>query len=509
MCKNDFNKGAFEMTSAKRLKTLLAVSSIAALTAAGGALAEPQGTLSYATMIQLNNWDPLVKTGQTYTAIPYEGLLQVAQDGYTLEPRLATDWELTPTELKLTLREGVVFHDGEPFDAEAVKANFEWIRDSGTQWASGLQVVSDIIIEGPHSLTIKLSSPTPTMADRLATRGYYMVSPKHLETGNWDIPVGTGPWVYDAGASQFGTREVFTLFEDYWNLDNVGVDSIVVHVMQEPGVALNALRTNLVQAAEMITSQIEAAEAQGFGIQVTPTLVQHFLMLDRKETFADVNVRKALCHAVDLHAVTQGAFDGFAEPVSQRFLEGQFGYNPEVKGYSYDPDAARAYLEKAGNPDISLTLPMYPQIQTGMTLIAQMLREVGISANTQMMTTGQYFTYYQSAEYPLQVNTSATESIGPLDYYQFRFSPTGVGNPFRVEVPELDAIVERALAEPDLEAQEAVWQEMIQYIEDHALDCNFYLWMTAWAYNKDHLDSLPTTVMRPSALRYDEVKLKD
>ena len=505
----EFDWEAFEVTTINRTKTLFLAGTIAALAATGSALAEPEGTLNYATMIQLNNWNPLVKTGQTYTAIPYEGLLQVAADGYTLEPRLAIEWDLTPTSLSLTLREGVVFHDGEPFNAEAVKSNLEWIRNSGTQWAAGLQVVSNIVIDGPYSLTIELSSPTPTMADRLATRGYYMVSPAHLETGNWDIPVGTGPWTYDAEASQFGTREVFTLFNDYWNLDEVGVEAIVMHVMQEPGVALNALRTDLVQAAEMITSQVAAAEAEGFGIQVTPTLVQHFLMLDRQETFADENVRKALCHAVDLNAVTQGAFDGFAEPVSQRFLEGQYGYNPDVQGYSYDPEAARSYLEAAGNPEISLTLPMYPQIQTGMTLIAQMLREVGIDANTQMMTTGQYFTYYQSDEYPLQINTSATESIGPLDYYQFRFSPTGTGNPFGVVVPELDAIVERALAETDIDAQEVIWQEMIQYIEDHALDCNFYLWKTAWAYDTDDLDGVPTTVMRPSALRYDEVRLRD
>lgn len=497
------------MKTATRISTFLAASSMLALGAVGTVSAEPKGTLNYATMIQLNNWNPLIKTGQTYTAIPYEGLLQVADDGFTLEPRLATEWELTPTELKLKLREGVIFHDGEPFNAEAVKANLDWIRGSGTQWATGLNVISEIVIDGPYEITLKLSSPTPTMADRLATRGYYMVSPKHIATENWDIPVGTGPWTYDAEASQFQTKEVFKLFDGYWNLDAVGVDSIVMHVMQEPGVALNSLKAGMVQVAEMITSQVKAAEAEGFGIKATPTLVQHFLMLDRKTTFADENVRKALCHAIDVEAIGQGAFDGFAEPVSQRFLEGQYGYNPAVKGYTYDVEAAKKYLAAAGNPEISLTLPMYPQTQTAMTLIAQMLREAGFSPETQMMTTGQYFSYYQSDRYPLQINTSATESIGPLDYYQFRFGPNGVGNPFKVEVPELDAIVERALAEPDRAKQEVIWQEMIQYIEDHALDCNFYLWKTVWAYDESKVEGVESTVMRPSALRYDEMRLKN
>lgn len=474
---------------------------------AGAAAAAPKGTLNYGTQIQLDNWNPLVKSGQTYTNIPYEGLLEVARDGFTLQPKLATEWQLTPTELNLTLREGVVFHDGTPFDAEAVKKNIEWIKGSGTQWAAGLAPISEVVVKDATHLTLKLSRPTPTMADRLATRGMYMVSPKALESGSWDKPVGTGPWTYDADASQRGTKEVFHLNDKYWNLDNVGVDTIVMHVIQDANVALNALRTGVVQAIELPTSVVEAATAAGFKVEKTPTLVQHFLFLDRKTTFADENVRKAVCHAIDLDAVTQAGYDGVAAPVSQRFLEGQYGFNPEVKAYNYDPEAAKKYLAAAGNPQVSLTLPMYPTTATAMTLIAQMLREVGINADTQMMTTGQYFTYYQTDRYPLQINTSATESIGPLDYYQFRFSPTGTGNPFKVTVPELDAIVDRALAEPDAAKQEVIWKEMVKYLYDHALDCNFYLWNTAWGYDPAKIQEPPTTVMRPSALRYDEVRL--
>ena len=113
---------------------------------AGTALAAPKGTLNYGTQIQLDNWNPLVKSGQTYTNIPYEGLLEVARDGFTLQPKLATEWKLSPTELDLTLREGVVFHDGTPFDAEAVKKNIEWIKGSGTQWAAGLAPISEVAV---------------------------------------------------------------------------------------------------------------------------------------------------------------------------------------------------------------------------------------------------------------------------------------------------------------------------------------------------------------------------
>src|ERR1044071_8355344 len=111
------------------------------------AIAAPNGTLNYATQIQNTNWNPLVKSGETHTGIPYEGLLRVGPDGFTLQPHLAKAWELTPTELNLTLQSGVLFHDGTPFNAAAVKSNLEWIKDSGTQWAATLSTVSDIVVK--------------------------------------------------------------------------------------------------------------------------------------------------------------------------------------------------------------------------------------------------------------------------------------------------------------------------------------------------------------------------
>jgi hypothetical protein len=68
--------------------------------------------------------------------------------------------------------------------------------------------------------------------------------------------------------------------------------------------------------------------------------------------------------------------------------------------------------------------------------------------------------------------------------------------------------VERAIEERDNAKQEAIWKEMTKYIHDNALDCNFYLQPTHWAFDPKKIDKLPTTTMRPSALRYDEVVVK-
>lgn len=469
---------------------------------------EANNTLRYGTVTQLSNWDPLRQPGQTYTAIVYEGLVKVAPDGFTVLPGLAESWASTAGSLEFKLRSGVVFHDGTPFDGDAVKKNIERIKNSKSQWAAGFRIVEDVVVKDSTHVILKLSGPAPTLLSRLSTRGAYMVSPAAIADDKWDNAIGTGPWVYDRQGSQLGTKEVFHRFDRYWAPEKAGVETIVLSVLQDPSVALNALRAGEVQLTELESSQLPLAEAEGFRIKGVPSLVQHILFLDRKNIFADENLRKAVCSAADMQAIADASYHGYAKPVSQKMEPGQAGYNPNVKGYGHDLAAAKKYMEATGNPPPSFLLPMHPGNQTAIILFAQQLKAIGIDAQTQLMTTGQFFTYYQTDKYPLQVNSSATESIGPLDYYQFRFAADGTGNPFKVAVPELDAIVARALAEPDPKAQESVWQEMTQYLHDHAHDCGFYEWETTWAFDGKALDDLPVTRMRPGPLRYDEVRLK-
>ena len=198
-----------------------------AVVCGSAAEARPQGTLDYGTVIQLNNWNPLIKPNQTYTGIVYEGLVKVAGDGFTLEPSLATEWKMSADKLDLTLRSGVVFHDGTPFNGEVVKKNIEWVKASGTQWAVGFAPVKEVEVKDDTHITLHLSEPSPTLLQRLASRGAYMVSPKVIDSKSWTMDGGTGPWTYDAAGSQLGTKEVFRYFDRYWAPDKVGVDTVL------------------------------------------------------------------------------------------------------------------------------------------------------------------------------------------------------------------------------------------------------------------------------------------
>ncbi|MGO4840443.1 ABC transporter substrate-binding protein, partial [Rhizobiaceae sp. 2RAB30] len=91
----------------------------------GGALADPSGTLRWGASFEPSGWNPQVQPNTTFIGLVYEGLLQMSPDGVTINPRLAESWSITPTEATFKLRQGVKFHDGTPFNADAVIANIE------------------------------------------------------------------------------------------------------------------------------------------------------------------------------------------------------------------------------------------------------------------------------------------------------------------------------------------------------------------------------------------------
>ncbi len=89
------------------------------------ALAAPSGDLRYGVFIDLRDWNPQTQPNLVFVAPVYEGLLQIKSDGQTPEPGLAEAWQLSPTEITFKLRQGVTFHDGTAFNADAVIANIE------------------------------------------------------------------------------------------------------------------------------------------------------------------------------------------------------------------------------------------------------------------------------------------------------------------------------------------------------------------------------------------------
>jgi len=493
-----------------RLTNTVALSCAAVLGLVGTAMAEPHGTLRWGVGFEPQGWNPQTPPNTTFTQLVYDTLIRIDADGTTLTPGLAESWEITPESLTFTLREGAVFHDGSPVDADAVIANLENVQGAANRWREAVSGIESAVKVDDLTVRIDLRNPSPALPYVFSQRGLAMISPAALEAGTWErTPVGSGPYVYNADASVSGSRYVFDVFAEHWDYDNIGPARVEVVYLPDASSRFNALLAGQVDAADGDPSQMPSAEAAGLVSDTWRTLRYHLIMFDRDGALGDVRVRQAMCKAMPLEHINAARYDGLLNFPSQRFDEGDPSYNPDIQRYEYDIEAARALMAEAGVSQLNLQMPS-PDF---MRVISELTREsfgmIGIDLDVQMMPTPEYFQSFYSGRYPLIINTFNPEMGGMFNYYGFRFSEGGAANTFNVAPPpRLEELYQLALVAPEDE-QPALLQEMAQIIHDEALDCAYFDAVGIVHYNPATIAEIATTTWEPSALRYRDVRMQE
>ena len=473
----------------------------------GLAAAEPAGTLRFGTNQQLDDWETLTKANSTYTSLVYEGLAEMAPDGVAIVPRLATAWKESPTKVEITLRQGVTFHDGTPFDAAAVVKNLERVRDTPGQWRGVMDGVDKFVVVSPSRVDVLLKRPSPNLLPNLARRGAYMVSPKALDSGSWKTaPVGTGPWKHEARDVVKGLRQVVSYYDGYYAPETVGVRRIEVTHINDADSLYNALRTGQVDIVWTNASIATRAEREGMKVSWFPSVLWHLQMMDTVKTFNSTKLRQAVCHAMNPQDYIDAQLGGRGKVHTQRVRQGMPGFNPEVKGYPHDLAKAKQLMAELGNPKPQITLASFDNQRTIAELFKSQMAQIGIEVKLDLMTFGQFFSTFRSGKYAAAILTDSQDT-GPYDYYLSHFAPTGAGNPLGTTFPAVDAAVKEALAAEDPKVQNASWQKMIKVVHDEALDCGFFDYAAYWAYNPKKIAKVVSTVGDVAVFRYADVRL--
>ncbi|BCH23983.1 ABC transporter substrate-binding protein [Mesorhizobium sp. L-8-3] len=295
-----------------------------------------------------------------------EPLAEASFDGTDgLEGRLATGWEQSADGLSVTfrLREGVKWHDGEPFTSADVA--FSALQLWKPLQNLGRVVFKDLeAVDTPDAQTavFRFSRPTPFQLIRNALPALTSVVPKHLYEGT-DIaanpantaPVGTGPYKF----AEHKTGEYYRLERnpDYWNAGEPRLDEIVYRVLPDRAAAAGALEAEEIHLAAF--SAVPLADLARIstvpGIEVITRgyeALTYQLVVEinhRRKELADLKVRQAIAHAIDRDFVVKAIFLGYASastgPVPRN--DKQF-YTPDVPTYPFDPAKADALLDEAG-----------------------------------------------------------------------------------------------------------------------------------------------------------------
>lgn len=424
-----------------RLRQLAALGAVAAvsLTAcapsergdggdAGGT--QSGGTMTFAAAGAPSLFDPFYASdGETFRVSRqiFEGLVGIEPGTSNLEPELATRWESSEDgrTWTFTLREGVRFHDGTEFDADAVCANFTrmynqtgagqsdalsyyWIQNFGG-FADGAEpsLYESCTAEDATTAVIKLTRNTGKFPALLALESFYMQSPAAMEQyeannvqaqGEGFVyseyatshPTGTGPFRFTSYDEANGTVEL-ARFEDYWG-EPAKLDRLIFRVIPDETARRQALEAGEIDGYDYPSpADWQGLRDAGFTLQIRDPFNILYLGISQKDNPAlrDLRVRQALAHAIDRETLVSSALPDGAQVASQFYPQTVDGWASDVQQYRYDPERARQLLAEAGQPNLTVdfywptevTRPYMPDPQSIFGAVREDLEAAGITVN--------------------------------------------------------------------------------------------------------------------------------
>jgi peptide/nickel transport system substrate-binding protein len=342
-------------------RTVLGViAAMVGLLAGGPALAAPAGEVKIALAAEPNTFDPHLTVGrntQIFIVNVYDGL--TARDGQgNLVPALAESWKrLNPTTWQFILRKGVKFHNGDDFNAEAVKFTLDRATNPETKATiiSEMSTIASTEVVDPYTVNVVTKAPDFLLPVRLGELFGLMLSPKHTNAMGKEAiatkPNGTGPFKLVAWTKN--EQMVLEANESYWR-GAPKVKRIIVRPILEDAARIAALQAGEVDLIAPIP-HARVAELKRNDKLVIKTIaaprIFHVTIDVRKAPFDNVKVRQALNHAVDVNAIVKSLYFGHGTRLATVVDKGALGYDPRVQPYAYDPKKARALLAEAGHPN--------------------------------------------------------------------------------------------------------------------------------------------------------------
>lgn len=323
-------------------------------------------------------------------------------------PQLAVSWErLDDTTIQFQLREGVTFHDGSPFNAEAVEVNINYVfdQDNGsdsfalTSGFLGFDLTAEAVDE--YTVNITSSEPDPIMLEKLyfipmGSAQQILEAPDTLSTQM----IGTGPYIFEEWAR--GVSLSMVANPDWWGHNNseaaggsVSFDRVVFRFMPEDSVRAAAVRAGEVHIAQFVTpEQCSIGDSEeGIHCEFVPSVETLFVRHGNQGLFSDIRLRQALSLAIDKELIVEVLLGDAATITGQIVNQTATGYNPEINPVPYDPDQARALIEEARadgvDVDQEFILASRQGLYAGSTEVVQaieaMLDEVGFNSRSEFL----------------------------------------------------------------------------------------------------------------------------
>jgi len=438
--------------------------------------------------------DPVNATdGESFRATRQvmDTLLRFKPQSFDLAPALATEIPEAEDDghtYTVKLREGVKFHDGTEFNAEAVKFNFDRWRDSKNPYHKGGgsdtsefayyssqfggfdddSVIESVDVVDEYTVKFNLKEPQGPFVKNLTMSPFAIASPKAIKddvNGFWQNPVGTGPYKFVNWErnSQIRVEAV----KDWWGTDlskdegygGPDVKEVVIKTIPDNTQRVAALTGNQLNGADgLVPDDVPTVkQQQGFKVEFRPpNTIGYLAMNNEKAPFDDPQVRQAFNYAINIPQIVESVLRGQGEVASNYMPSLLPFFNNSVKPYPYDPDRAKQMLKDAGAANLKTELwympiprPYMPDAKSIAQVMQQNLEKVGVSAKLVTYEWATYLTKTGEGEHPTCLLGWTGDNGDPDNFLNVLLNsatatPTNALNVAYYKNDEVDKLLEQA-----------------------------------------------------------------
>ena len=440
-------------------------------------------SLTYGVRTESLGLDPALASSDPGTIMSqmYEGLLKFNADCTDVEPCLAEDWSVSDDGLTytFTLRQGVKFHDGTDFNADAVvrsiERQLEPNRTDDMAYASFVfgsestgTGVASVEKTGDYEVVLHMrAASTPFKMNLAMLFGAPIVSPTALDEYDNNLnehPCGTGPYKFISWSK--GENVQMETFEDYWDKEHMPQCSpIVYRFIPEPSSRVTALSNGEVDIIDGVDpAMIDQVEQNGgVGVIEDASSLNYMAFNMESEIFSNLEARTAFCQAINIDEMVETLYGEYSTVAHSCMPESMAPYAQDLERPAYDPDAARETFANLGVTNITMLTYTNAQdynVVNGQNLAETLqgyLAEVGVDMEIVAYDMATYKNRQQTDYYDVCLAGWLSDNGDPDNFMNLLATSAGTQNIAHYSNPEYDALIVEGLGTPAGDDRDAVY----------------------------------------------------